>query len=196
MLALLHMALQHTRHQPVFVLLAALLSAAPLAGALTTASPSPVRQPSAGLPVKLGLATVLAAFALVVGLRLGFAVERRDDPLTPTSALAAVPVGLRAKPVYNDYLFGGYLIFAGVRPYIDGRADMYGDAFLLNYTSMKNSSPQRVQAELDRRGVQWTILQSTSRVAAMLDHSPGWERIWSDRHAVVHVRRANAPPPR
>jgi hypothetical protein len=40
--------------------------------------------------------------------------------------LAAVPPELRAKPVLNDYGFGGYLIWSGVRPFIDGRADTYG----------------------------------------------------------------------
>ena len=193
LLALLHMALEHTRHQPVFLVLAALLSAPGLANAIAAAFPARDTKPTASLPPRYGAAAVLAMLCLVVGLRLGFQVERRDDPLSPMRALAAVPVGLRAQPVYNDYLFGGYLIFAGVRPYIDGRADMYGDAFLLNYTSMKNSSPQRVQAELDRRGAQWTILQSTSRVAAMLDRSPQWERIWSDRIAIVHVRRTALP---
>ena len=190
LLALLHMALQHTRHQPVFLVLAALLSARELATAIAAAFPARETKPAPSLPPRYAAAAVLAMLCLVVGLRLGFQVERRDDPLSPMRALAAVPVGLRAQPVYNDYLFGGYLIFAGVKPYIDGRADMYGDAFLLNYTSMKNSSPQRVQAELDRRGAQWTILQSTSRVAAMLDRSPQWMRIWSDRIAIVHVRRA------
>ena len=33
-------------------------------------------------------------------------------------------------PVLNNYDFGGYLIFFGVKVFVDGRTDMYGDAFL------------------------------------------------------------------
>jgi hypothetical protein len=41
-----------------------------------------------------------------------------------------VPAGLRSKPVLNEYGFGGLLILDGIRPYVDGRADPYGDDFL------------------------------------------------------------------
>ena len=30
----------------------------------------------------------------------------------------------------NAYSFGGYLIYAGVKPFIDGRADMFGGEFM------------------------------------------------------------------
>ena len=33
----------------------------------------------------------------------------------------------------NYYSFGGPLILSGIRPYIDGRGDMYGDRFVLGY---------------------------------------------------------------
>ena len=46
-------------------------------------------------------------------------------------AIAAVPASLRDRPVLNSYSFGGPLILAGIRPDIDGRADMYGDTFVL-----------------------------------------------------------------
>ncbi len=35
--------------------------------------------------------------------------------------------------MFNGYNFGGPLILAGIKPYIDGRADMYGDAFVLEW---------------------------------------------------------------
>jgi hypothetical protein len=45
-----------------------------------------------------------------------------DGPGRPVAALEATPLELRDKPVLNDYDFGGYLIFAKVRPFVDGRA--------------------------------------------------------------------------
>ena len=35
--------------------------------------------------------------------------------------------------VFNDYNFGGYLIFSGIPTFVDGRALPFGDAFLHKY---------------------------------------------------------------
>jgi hypothetical protein len=189
MVGLLHMALQHARHQPIFVLLTTLLIAPALSAALAKKpASSPKKSPLSHLHAP-GAAVILVCLTLIIGLRFVAPAQRSEDPLTPIGALAAVPPALRSQAVYNDYLFGGYLIFSGIRPYIDGRADMYGDRFVLNYVSMKNLPLAGIEAELDRRGAKWTILQAQSRVAAILDGSPRWVRIWSDKYAVVHIRR-------
>ena len=39
----------------------------------------------------------------------------------------------------NDYAFGGYLIFEHVRPFIDARAELYGDPML----SLYEETPRR-----------------------------------------------------
>ena len=189
MIGLLHMALQHARHQPIFVMLSMLLIASPLSVALTRRETSPPAKPLLPPLNAAGAMVILACLVLFIGLRFAMPTQRPEDPLTPIRALAAVPRELRNQPVYNDYVFGGYLIFAGVRPYIDGRADMYGDRFVLNYVSIKNLPLAGIESELDRRGVKWTILQATSRVPSILDGSPRWVRIWSDKYAVVHIRR-------
>ncbi|MDV6329139.1 hypothetical protein Q5L94_13915, partial [Idiomarina sp. Sol25] len=74
----------------------------------------------------------IAAFLLVamVTLRLSIPVARPENPATPAAALAHVPLELRAGPVLNEYAFGGYLIWQGVKPFIDSRADLYGDRFV------------------------------------------------------------------
>jgi hypothetical protein len=187
---LLHMALQHARHQPIFVLLSTLLIAPALSAALTGREASPPTRPLLPRLNAAGAMAILACLTLVIGLRFAMPAQRPEDPLTPIRALAAVPRELRGQAVYNDYVFGGYLIFAGVRPYIDGRADMYGDKFVLNYVSIKNLPLAGIESELDRRGAKWTILQASSRVPTILDGSPRWVRVWSDKYAVVHIRRA------
>ena len=60
-------------------------------------------------------------------------IARADDRVTPASALAAaVRMGLDG-PVLNSEGFGGYLIFRGIPTFIDGRAELYGNAFLDRY---------------------------------------------------------------
>ena len=104
------------------------------------------------------------------------------------AAIAAVPQSLIGKPVLNTYGFGGMLIFNGIAPYIDGRVDMYGDAFLDEHQQMLGGDMdlfRRVQRSQD---LAWTIISPREPLAARLDAEPGWRRIYADEHAVIHVR--------
>lgn len=118
---------------------------------------------------------------------------RRESPAAPITALASVPPTLAGRPVFNDYMFGGWLILQGVRPFIDGRADMYGDDFVQTYLDTEQArSPRQIDAVLARYGVEWTILAPTSPLVAYLDHKSGWRRLYTDKWAVVQAR---TPPP-
>jgi hypothetical protein len=108
--------------------------------------------------------------------------------MAPISALAAVPAELRARLVLNHYDFGGYLIFAGVRPYVDGRADLFGDAFLDNFDRIAAGNAKALDAALEKDSIAWTIFPPASPVVRTLDARPGWKRIYADRNAVIHAR--------
>jgi hypothetical protein len=90
--------------------------------------------------------------------------------------------------VLNDYSFGGYLIFAGVRPFVDSRVELYGDAFLARYEQIIASDPQTVRATLRAYDIRWTILAKQSRAVAVMDGLRGWRRLYADDYAVVHIR--------
>ena len=72
--------------------------------------------------------------------------------------MAAVPADLRREPVLNDYAYGGYLIGQGLRPYVDGRAELYGEDFLRAYGDVSSGDRKALAAELDRRAICWTLL--------------------------------------
>jgi hypothetical protein len=194
LLGFLHLALRHERHQMVFVTVAALLLAEPLAlafrqrGMVKADAPVPSRAPG------WWGAALAAILVLAAAVRLSWPVERRDSA-TPAAALKAVPPSLRSTPVFNAYDFGGYLIFAGVRPYIDGRADLYGDKFVIEHNALLQAPKDEVQRHLDKYAVQWTLLQPEVPMVAVLDGLPGWRRLWADKTAVVHVRRDLGPEP-
>jgi hypothetical protein len=107
-------------------------------------------------------------------------------------------VELREKPVLNDYGFGGYLIFAHVRPFIDGRADMYGGAMFGLYIKIADGDEAAVKETLARHQIAWTIFAPGARIVGMLDREPGWRRLYTDDFAVVHARvdalPAKSPP--
>ena len=187
-IGLVAMALAHVRHMQLLGLIAPMLLARPIAEAIGARAPAGVR-PAA----RIALAVSLAGALVVAGLRLAHPIARTDGPNAPIAALAAVPAELREKPALNQYGFGGYLIFAHVRPFIDGRADMYGGAMLDLYSRLAGGDPETVEATLARYHIAWTIFAPDDRIVAVLDHTPGWRRLYAGRFAVVHVREDALP---
>jgi hypothetical protein len=114
-------------------------------------------------------------------------VVRSDGPVTPASALGHVPRFVREMPVLNDYGFGGYLIWNGIKPFIDSRADLYGDIFLQNYATIISPDKDALAATLAFHHVRWTIFSAQAPVVKLLDDTPGWHRFYTDKVAVVHV---------
>jgi hypothetical protein len=178
---MLFMALQHDRHQLVLAVVAPLFLAKPVAEALG-------QTPARGRGGRsAGVMFCVLAVALA-GLRVAAPARRHDDRVTPMSALAHVPPALAARPVMNFYDFGGYLIFRGVRPFIDGRSDMYGDAYFTRYLQIMSGDMKAFDAVTRQYGIDWTLLRPSEPLARRLDTAPGWRRVYADRFAVVHVR--------
>jgi hypothetical protein len=163
----------------------ALILAEPLARAYGQAPPADGRKPTTA-PL-LGLAAAALALALMAA-RLAWPVTLQDSPTRPMSAVAAVPPAIAATPVLNDYSFGGYLIGRGVPVFVDGRADLYGDAFLRDYARLMAPDRALLTKTLEDRHIGWTILIPGSPAAQAMDDMPGWRRLTADRWAVVHVR--------
>jgi hypothetical protein len=181
LVGLIHMSLQHARHEMLLAILAPMLLAKPIAEGLGLAAGAP-KAPRAWW---LG---ALAVAVAVTGARLALPTPRGDSASAPQSALAAVPADLRAQPVLNAYAFGGYLLFSGLRPFIDGRADMFGDGFMALYGRLQDGDPEALAETLKRYQIAWTIFSPSQKIVAELDHEPGWRRLYADRLAVVHVR--------
>lgn len=192
LLALLHLALQHARHQMLAGLVGALVLGEPFGEAFGFAG----RQATRAAPAWLGGGVALL---LLTSLRLARPVQRHDDATSPITAISQVPPALAHSPVFNAYGFGGYLIFAGIRPFIDSRADLYGDAGLSRYGAVLAMDGDAFQRFADANGIAWTILPPESPLVRVLDGLPGWRRLAADAVAVVHSRvsqkaQGAAPP--
>jgi hypothetical protein len=182
---MLFMALQHDRHQLVLAAMAPLVLAGPLAEALG-------QTPPAQRGGRLALLLAGVAALVLTGVRWAWPAARHDDAVTPAAALAHVPPALAAQPLINSYGFGGYLIFRGVKPFIDGRSDMYGDAYFARHLRIVGGDMKAFDAAVRQYGVGWTLLTPTEPLARMLDTTPGWRRVYADRFAVLHVRATHA----
>ena len=121
-LGLIHLALQHVRHVQLLAIIGPLMLAEPI-GALLPPRLAAARR------IRWLLPAVLAALALAVALKVALPLTRYPH-FEAAEAMRHVPSALRAEPVLNDYTYGGVLIFQGIRPFIDSRADLYGDAFI------------------------------------------------------------------
>ncbi len=182
LLGLLHMALQHARHQMLAGVVGALVLGEPFGEAFGFAGrPAATRT----APAWLGGGVALL---LLTALRVAEPVRRHDDAVSPIAALRQVPPALARRPVFNAYGFGGYLIFAGIRPFIDSRADLYGDAALIRYGAVLAMTPAAFERFADTNGIAWTILPPESPLVTVLDRLPEWHRVAADGVAVVHSR--------
>jgi hypothetical protein len=182
LLGLIHMALHQGRQQMVFAIVAPLLLAGPMAevfAAPNLAASEKDRNIWRGAFVLM---------ALVAAVRLIVPVERVDTPTAPLTALAAVPQDLREKPVLNELSFGGLLIYSGVKPFIDGRTDMYGDPFFFRYDHMVDGDEKAFDEGVAKYDFRWTLLPPAAPLNKLLRTRPEWKKVYGDDDAVVFAR--------
>jgi hypothetical protein len=183
LLGLIHGALSHGRNEQLLGIVGAVILAEPLGTSL-----------GRGHAEVLGVAWRRVAAGAVL-LATAALVGRLVAPLDPgrtgaafAATLDRVPLEVREKPVLNEYGLGGQLIFQGVRPFIDSRADLYGDAFLTQYRRITLPERDALDRVLTGYGIAWTIFPSGDRIVPVLDQQPGWQRLIEMDGVVVHVR--------
>ena len=184
LIGLLHLALHHGRHQMLAGIVGAIILASPLRNALGGRSAASASDASPWTWVLAGAAIA----ALLTTFRATHPLVRTDDRISPITALSHVPAEIRLEPVLNSYEFGGYLIFSDIKPFIDGRAEMYGDKFVFDYLDALSPNRAAFQRIVDAYGIRWAILGAGSPTLDMIDALPQWRRLYADRIAVVYVR--------
>jgi len=176
--ALLALALFQMRHQAMLAIVAALL----LPEGVAKTSPAAGERRSV-------LALAAAAIAALVVVRAALPVTLPYNESNPWKLIAAVPAPLRTEPVLNGYVMGGPLILSGIRPYVDGRSDMYGDQLIVDYKRITEGNEPTLEAAVRRWNIRWAILPPRyKQLVALLDHSPEWRRIYADEVGAIYVR--------
>ncbi|MBV9527431.1 hypothetical protein [Sphingomonas sp.] len=174
LLVLLALAFAHVRHQGTFIIVATLI--------VPTLFTS--KSTSADVPRWLLLGAVpMLAYACLSGF------TPPESAANPRGLIAAVPPELRAQPVFNEYTFGGPLILAGIKPYIDGRAEIYGDPFVADYAEIIGGDMAAFDRAEQRYGFRWAMLPLGSKALLHgLEASGEWHRLYVDRIGVIEVR--------
>jgi hypothetical protein len=71
--------------------------------------------------------------------------------------------------------------------YIDGRADIYGDAFILDYLSIYNAEPGW-EGKLNGQDIKTVLVESNAPLADALRQSSDWHVTFSDKLSTIFVR--------
>ena len=116
-----------------------------------------------------------------------------ERTLPPAIApVAAVDyLGARAKEgkIYNDYLFGGYLIFRGIPTFIDGRSDqLFAGGFLGDLYRTLDGSARDFRALLDRHEIRFALVRAEDTRRPRLDEGEGWRQLYADDAAILYER--------
>lgn len=183
-------ALTHVRSIEAFAFLVPLVLAKPLGEMFARQAPDAAgadRWPARTVTA-LGAMMIVAASWTSTALYMSH--HRFTFTMTQTPVAAAdLLEKLGAKRVFNAYQFGGYLISRDIPVYVDGRAELYGEKFVMDFfKATEGRKPALLPRLLDEAKIDATILVADAPGPQILDQLKGWKRIYADDIAVVHVR--------
>ena len=133
--------------------------------------------------------------SLLAAGTLAFTSVHRFQPHASGSPVAAVAAlkKLNLDRVFNDYDFGGYLIANGVAPFIDGRTELYGEKFFVDHNAATRLvEPENLFRLLEEYRIEATLMRTQSAATKLLDHIDGWQKVYADDIATIHVRKVGA----
>ena len=112
----------------------------------------------------------------------------------PVRAVAYLKQHPAPRPMYNTYGYGGYLIWqldGQNKVFIDGRADIYERVGVLaDYLSISRLG-LAAPFLLNAYGIQSCLIDHDEALRTLLEASPGWQRVYSDKVSVLFVRKSD-----
>jgi len=188
--------LHSARHIPIFVLVAApLLSRLIYAWLFQNRGATFPAKPASAIPIlRLSNGIVLAAFLAFTMIRVRQVINGQSGAETRTFPSAAVSFFSNNQvqgPLLNYYNWGGYLIwklYPDYRVYIDGRTDLYGDAFMDQAGATYNISNSSWREPLVRWQIRSVILPPNTALVSALRCQSAWKEVYGDSQAVIFER--------
>lgn len=118
------------------------------------------------------------------------------DSLTPRAAVDFLLEARAQTQLFHDLGDGSYLIWAAAGrfpAFVDGRLEVYGDAFLTHYLQLcerRWDSVEEWNRVADAHGIRTVMLHRAGHgpLLALLRHAPEWPLVYLDGHNVVFAR--------
>jgi hypothetical protein len=186
-LGLLHMALAHNRNFEIFALLLPIVLLSPVASQFAL-RPAWSARDVAPVPVMAAIMLLLGGWTWLLAANAAMAVPESQAPAAAVDAMRAY----QPKRVLNDLPFGGYLIWRQIPVFVDGRAELYGEAFdVAFYRAMQLKDVNELLGMLRKWDIDAVLLTPHTPAVGLLDRIEGWRRVYADQNAVLHVRTGN-----
>jgi hypothetical protein len=192
-------ALRSVRHIPIYALIAIpILSTMVLAWLHDSPIAKRIKSKQSSLtPAKALLnAVLMVGFLVFLGMRVRYVAHRQAESEAkefPAAALSYIATHRTTAPVLNHYNWGGYFIwklYPEYRVYIDGRADLYGDAFMDEMATTYYLKGDSWRRPFERWGIRTVLLPPDAPLVIALRALPDWETMYSDHQAVVLTKKA------
>jgi len=84
------------------------------------------------------------------------------------------------------------MIGSGMMPFIDGRTEVFGTRMMKQHDRALEGDERELMSLIDRYGIDSTLLTPSTPAVAIFDRLDGWQRVFADETAVVHVRKPAA----
>jgi hypothetical protein len=190
-------ALRSVRHIPIFALIAAPVIAEHAWAIVTERG---LEKRLVAPEAKAGIAALVFALlfpmapASLVAVQVHHFATRQPEYEAKNYPRAAVDFLIAKQlpaPIYNRYGWGGYLIrrlYPDYRVFIDGRADVYGDAFMIEHTKTYDGQT-RWREPLDRLSINTVLISPDAPLASLLRDDDAWNRVYEDSQAVIFTKK-------
>jgi hypothetical protein len=144
----------------------------------------------------------LLNFALMAGIVIALlhyfpSRSEMDNKLAdqfPVQALAYMRQHSVPGPLFNSYGFGGYMVEAGYKTFIDGRSELFEQSGVLDdYMHITMMKPGAMGV-LNGYGIRSCLLERDEPFSTVLASIPAWQRVYSDNVSALYVKRDSNVP--
>ncbi len=138
----------------------------------------------------LGLSAVVVVGLLAVRVRDGRALRLDlDAEHLPVAAVEFIHRHNLTGPMYNDYNFGGYLLWKApeLPVFMDGRIEVYQGNVLAQHLQVSRAALGWEEIA-DRYGIQFFLVRPERGITSALLENPAWDLVYFDYNAAIFVR--------
>jgi hypothetical protein len=120
-------------------------------------------------------------------------LEKQVEMASPVKAVEFIKANHLAGPMLNDYVYGGYLIWAAPEypVFVDGRADVFEWTGVLeeyeNWAALQNDP----NVLLQKYRIRFCLLNRQSAMVRVLPLLPEWKLVYADGNSVIFLRATN-----
>ena len=141
-------------------------------------------------PIANGLFLCAFLAAIVWAFPTPTDLQRQVTKLSPAGAVDYIRRTKLSGPMLNEYVFGGYLIWAlpEEKVFIDGRGDIFDWTGVLPEYGRWATLQEDPAILLDKYKVRFCLISKDAPTTHVLPYLPGWRKVYSDDVAAVFAR--------